>query len=239
MTLIQLACHNLLVQRARGFVLDIPGLQLEASSITAVCGPNGSGKSTLLLACAGLCDLEGGRVELTGGLCFRGRAPALAGFRRKAVLVHQEPYLLRGSVLHNLSWGLRLRRVGTKERAALCRQTLASLEIEDLGQSDVAGLSGGQRTLVAVARALVLQPPVLLLDEVTRDLDTHHKQAVLSAVRDLVELGSAVMLATHDQKVIQQLATGRVSLQRGQLVEAEIEEKAPQGSSSVKEIFYE
>ena len=173
-------------------------------------------------ACAGLLDLAGGRVDLEDSPYHQGRAPAPAHLRQKVVLVPQDPYLLRGTVLQNLSWGLRLRRVPASERRTRSAGTLTALGLEDVAQEDALRLSGGQRTLVAVARALVLCPAVLLLDEVTRDLDSQHRQAVVEAVRKLVSSqGTSVLLATHDQEIAQQLANRRVNLRDGRIAATE------------------
>ena len=213
----RLACHGLEVRRG-GFVLRAT-LELAPGTITAACGPNGSGKSTLLLACAGLVDLAAGRVELDGRAIHHGRAPAPARLRRDLVLVHQDPYLLRGTVARNLSWGMRLRRVPGTERRARGARTLSALAIESLAECDVRGLSGGQQTLVAIARALVLEPAVLLLDEVTRDLDSEHRSAVIHALRERAARGAAVLLATHDPSLME-LADRRVNLAHGEIASA-------------------
>jgi ABC-type multidrug transport system ATPase subunit len=206
------------VRRAAGFELRVPELELERGSITAVAGPNGSGKSTLLLACAGLLDVAGGAVELDGGPYHRGRAPAPVAARRQVALVHQDPYLLRGSVRRNLSWGMRLRSVPRVERQQRGEQALKALGLdESFALENVARLSGGQQTLVALARALALRPAVLLLDEVTRDLDEHHRAAALESVRSLAREGTAVLLATHDSEIIDTVAHRRVRLDGGSI----------------------
>ena len=106
-----LRCRELRVRRDNGFVLELASLELEPGSVTALMGPNGSGKSTLLLSCAGLCDLERGRVALDASRFHEGRAPASTALRQDVVLVPQDPYLMRGTVLRNLGLGLRLRHL--------------------------------------------------------------------------------------------------------------------------------
>ncbi len=223
-----LSCRDLEVRRASGFVLRVPSLSIGPASATAVCGPNGSGKSTLLLACAGLIELSGGQLELTDPHLPEGRAPTPLQHRRRVVLVPQDPYLLRGSVERNLSWGLKLRQVSRGEQRSRIAEVLGALAIEDLAASDAGRLSGGQRTLVAVARALVLRPGVLLLDEVTRDLDRQHREAVLDAVRGLPLHGSSVLLATHDLEIADRLAGVRIELQDGQIATGEQPSKQSQ-----------
>jgi iron complex transport system ATP-binding protein len=97
-------------------------------------------------------------------------------------------------------------------------ETLAGLGLDELQDSDVSRLSGGQRTLVDVARALALKPRVLLLDEVTRDLDAAHRQVVQRAVQQLAARGCAVLLATHDHETVDALAGRRVQLENGLII---------------------
>lgn len=214
-----LSCQDLRVERAAGFVLRIPSLELETGTVTAVTGPNGSGKSTLLLACAGLLDLAAGRVTLEGEPFHEGLAPAPALLRQRAVLVPQTPYLFRGSVLRNLCWGMRLRRLPGSEQETRAEAVLATLGIEALAGHDARRLSGGQQTLVAVARALVLRPALLLLDEVTRDLDQVHRPAVVRAIRaHVADHGGTVLLATHDRNAVELLADRQIHLENGWLI---------------------
>lgn len=212
-----LCCRDLEVRRASGFVLRVAELALDAGTTTAICGANGSGKSTLLLACAGLIDLSGGAIETDGALYHQGKAPAPSDMRRRVVLVTQDPYLLRGSVSRNLGWGLRLRRVPRSEQRGRISEVLGALGITALAEQEAASLSGGQRTLVAVARALVLRPALLLLDEVTRDLDREHRAAVVEAIKKSSVGGAAVMLATHDQGIVDELGASRIELNDGEI----------------------
>jgi tungstate transport system ATP-binding protein len=214
----RLSCRDLQVRRGARFTLEVPALELAAGSVTALWGPNGSGKSTLLLACAGLLDVSAGRVALDDGAAHAGRAPGPLELRRQSVLVLQEPYLLKGSVQRNLMFGLALRRLPRAARQQRVSETLAGLGLDELQDSDVSRLSGGQRTLVAVARALALKPRVLLLDEVTRDLDAAHRQVVQRAVQQLAARGCAVLLATHDHETVDALAGRRVQLENGLII---------------------
>lgn len=214
-----LACRALRVRRTPDFELSVPELELDAGTITAAAGPNGSGKSTLLLACAGLLDVAAGRVDLEGSSYHQGRAPAPAVLRQRVVLVHQDPYLFKGTVRRNLSWGMRLRRIPVSERRRRSADILTALGLEGFAEQDVGRLSGGQRTLVAVARALVLEPAVLLLDEVTQDLDVDHRRAVIETVEKYAANGTAVLVATHDREIADTIADQRVSFADGEVTE--------------------
>ncbi|MEZ6197425.1 MAG: ATP-binding cassette domain-containing protein [Planctomycetota bacterium] len=150
--------RDLVVERGRRRILDLPALAVGAGDRVIVRGHNGSGKSTLLRVLAGLERDHRGRVEVAAPL--RGR-----------VFVHQSPYLFRGRVKGNLHFGLRARGLGRAERERRLAPWIAAFSLEALMGRRVGGLSGGEKRRVALARALVLEPALLLLDEPFSDLD--------------------------------------------------------------------
>jgi len=141
-------------------------------------GANGSGKSTLLRVLGGL------ERDFTG-TCRIDIPP------RDRVFVHQTPYLLRGTVLHNVAYGLAARSVERSERRRIALDWLARLGIADLAGRRVDSLSGGEGRRVALARACVLRPKLLLLDEPLADLDESGTRCVGEA---LAELSDATVL---------------------------------------------
>ena len=139
-------------------------LEIAPGDRLGVIGPNGSGKSTLLRVLAGLLEPTAGTVE---GLPPPGRV----------VLVHQRPYLFRGTALANVSFALRAQHRGVRE----AREWLGRLDATHLAGRPARALSGGERRRVAVARALAARPDVLLLDEPLAALDVPGRQAVAQA----------------------------------------------------------
>jgi tungstate transport system ATP-binding protein len=209
------------VMRAGKAVLEIPGLTLAKGEVTAVVGDNGSGKTTLLMAAGGLLDLARGRILMFGGLFHQGRAPAAVHLRRRIAFVFQEPYLFGGSVRSNLAYGLKIRRMGKPEREDRVDRILERLGITGLGSRRSRELSGGEQRLVALGRALVLEPEVLLLDEVTANLADVAARKVEETVSSLVsEKGVSVLLATHQDRHARTLASTTVHLRGGRLIEA-------------------
>ena len=162
---------------AQGLVVrfgDVTALSLSALDVAdgealGVSGPNGSGKSTLLRVLSGLLSPSEGRVE---GLPPPGRA----------VLLHQRPYLFRGSALENAALPLRAAGVPRHERRRRAAEWLDRLGASAYAGRPSAGLSGGERRRVAVARALAAEPALLLLDEPLAGLDEEGRRAVVSAV---------------------------------------------------------
>jgi tungstate transport system ATP-binding protein len=140
-------------------------LALEAGRLYVLHGPNGAGKSTLLRIMAGLIVPARGRVARNG-------VPV--------TLVHQQPYLFRGSLRRNVAFGLHARRIPRGECARLVDNALRSVGLELLAERSARTLSGGEQQRAALARALVLRPKVLLLDEPTANLDVEGQRVLRS-----------------------------------------------------------
>jgi ABC-type methionine transport system ATPase subunit len=207
------------VERSGQTVLDIVRLAFEPAMVHAIVGDNGAGKSTLLMAVGGLLDLAHGRVLLNGQPFHTGRAPAPRNLRRNLACVFQEPYLFAGTVARNVGLGLRIRKQSRKQTAALVGQTLEQLGIADLAQRPARELSGGERKLVALAQALVLQPRVLLLDEVSASLDDAAIERVRGQIAQLVgRCGTCVVWVTHTPDVARDLVNTTVRLRAGRSV---------------------
>lgn len=149
----------------RVHALSLPYLEIEAGERLGLQGRNGAGKSTLLRILAGLLEPTSGRVS---GLLPPGRA----------VLVHQRPYLFRGTAGDNVRYALKLRRRARSEANGWLER-LGAGHLIDRGAND---LSGGERRRVAVARALAARPEVLLLDEPFAALDEEGREALRSVL---------------------------------------------------------
>ncbi len=191
-------------------------LSVLPGEVLAVLGPSGSGKSTLLHLLAGLDRGDGGTVWWDG-YPVDAAAPGLAARRAKHVgLIFQHHYLLPElTVLENVTLPGRIvgRRVEAEARALLDAMSLAGRE-----RSTLRSLSGGERQRVAVARALVLGPNVILADEPTGSLDRHNAQAVYAVLRDTARArGTALVIVTHDEALVAD-ADRQVRLEEGRLV---------------------
>jgi iron complex transport system ATP-binding protein len=194
--------------------------RVEAGRWLALIGPNGSGKSTALRAVCGLVKFEGD--ILLAGTSIRSMSKrALA---RSIALLPQIPVVPRGMrvstyVLLGRTPHLSYFSQESEEDRAVAAQILRKLEIETLAERDVASLSGGERQLVVLARALVQEPSVLVLDEPTSALDIGHQQDVMEVIDDLRRReGITVISAMHDLTVASQFAADVVMLGRGRVV---------------------
>lgn len=160
---------------------------VDAGEAVAVLGPNARGKTTLLTCLAGVRAPREGQVRATGGVGYVPQTHAAD----HAFTVHEMVQM--GRVARVRAWS----SPSCADREAAW-QALDRVGMADRGQRPFAALSGGQRQLVLMARALVRDPATLVLDEPTSALDLRNQRRVLSVVRDLIADGMAVLFTTHD-----------------------------------------
>ena len=147
-------------------VLGVECLEVMEGEILAVVGPNGSGKSTLLRIINLLEKPTRGEIRFWNGSSLadmeREQSKELA---RQMAMIFQEPLLFKCSVRENLAYGLKVRRMAKDERRALVEEMLGRLNLAELAERDAMTLSGGDAQKVALARAMVLRPRLLLMDD--------------------------------------------------------------------------
>ncbi|WP_083632629.1 ABC transporter ATP-binding protein [Chromohalobacter japonicus] len=160
-------------------------------------GPSGCGKSTLLRAIAGLTAVDAGHVEVDGETITH-----LPPQKRGIGMVFQHYALFPNmTVFDNVAFGLRMHKVPSAERQQRVDETLSLVELETHAHKHPHQLSGGQRQRVALARSLVLEPRILLMDEPLSALDARIRQHLREQLRNIQQqLGLTTLFVTHDQE---------------------------------------
>jgi tungstate transport system ATP-binding protein len=208
------------VARRFGDVTALDGVSLEVQrgEIFGLLGPSGSGKTTLLRL-AGILDAPtAGRVLLDGRPVDAGGDRDLAT-RRRIAMILQKPVVFRGTVLRNATYGLRLRDVKEEEARRRAMEALEGVGLGGLGGRSASTLSGGEVQRLAFARAAVLRPDLMLLDEFTANLDPANILLLEKAVRGFREAGGTVVMVTHNLPQGRRLADRVGLLLNGRLVE--------------------
>jgi putative ABC transport system ATP-binding protein len=199
--------------------LDGVSLDIRAGEAVAVMGPSGSGKSTLLSMVAGLDRPTSGSVVVHGDDLGKLNEKGLALYRRRRIgMIFQFFNLLDDlSALDNVALAAQL--TGTPASAARKRaeELFDELGIADRRNIYPAQLSGGERQRVAVARALMNRPAVLLADEPTGALDTRAGEQVMDLLLDLNQIGQTLLLVTHDQQLATRCASRVIDFVDGQI----------------------
>lgn len=193
---VKLSIRGLRSVRGGRTVVDIESLDVYDGETLAVLGPNGAGKSTLLQLIALLERPEGGEILMDGRNAGRDRL----ALRRRMALVFQEPLLLDTTVEGNVVSGLSLRGMPRAGRASRVQRWLGAFGIEGLAKRSARTLSGGEAQRTSLARAMVLEPELLLLDEPFAALDSPTRQKLIDDFeRVLAEAGCTTILVTHDR----------------------------------------
>ncbi|MEU2176365.1 ABC transporter ATP-binding protein [Nocardia sp. NPDC019219] len=213
--------------RSTAFVaVDDVSFRLRRGSTTAIVGESGSGKTTVAQMVLGLLAPTSGTVTFDGKDVTTLDRKAAFAFRRRVQPIFQDPY---GSldpmytIYRTIEEPLRTHRIGTpKEREATVRELLDKVALPaGVLRRYPNELSGGQRQRVAVARALALQPEVVVCDEAVSALDVLVQAQILRLLNELqAELGLAYLFITHDLAVVRQIADDVLVMQRGKVVEA-------------------
>jgi ABC-type lipoprotein export system ATPase subunit len=212
-------------------------LTVRAGEMVALVGPTGSGKTTLLALLAGLEQPDRGVVTLLGQPLSELNSDQVIDLRSQAVgFIYQNYNLFPGfTVRENIGLPLRLMLRPPFDAQQRSGQLLAELNMMELANRYPTELSGGQQQLVAVARALAANPPLILADEPTANLDSNAARQIVARLRALADSGHhGVLLATHDLRTASQ-ADRVLTLRDGQI----IKETALQPGRTTRDVLAE
>jgi tungstate transport system ATP-binding protein len=210
-------------------VLDVDALEVYRGEILALVGPSGAGKSTLLRLLNFLEPPSSGSIRFHAAsksspnsgqqeALFDATHPVSLELRRRVTTVFQRPILLNRSVYANVRYGLQLR--GIHDSRPQVEGALEQVGLAGLAHQRARTLSGGEAQRVSLARAIVLQPDVLLLDEPTANLDPYNVGLIEEIVRSLNEReGTTIVLVTHNVFQARRLAHRVGLLLEGRIVE--------------------
>lgn len=197
--------HNLQIRRNDKTALEIPGLSIERGETLTVVGPNGAGKSTLLLALARLLKPSQGDILYDGKSL---RQLDELDYRRKISFVFQSPLLMDMSVEQNVALGLKFRGTSKNETHERVEKWMKQLGVESLAKRRAGQLSGGEAQRVSLARAFVLEPELLLLDEPFAALDPPTHAKLLNDLSSLLkEDNRTAVFVTHNLNEAAQLSS--------------------------------
>jgi putative ABC transport system ATP-binding protein len=199
--------------------LDGVSLEIHAGEAVAVMGPSGSGKSTLLSMVAGLDRPTSGSVVVHGDDLGTLDEKGLALFRRRRIgMIFQFFNLLDDlSALDNVALAAQLTGTSAAQARKRALELFEELGIAGRRNTYPSQLSGGERQRVAVARALMNRPAILLADEPTGALDTKAGEQVMDLLLDLNQIGQTLLLVTHDQQLATRCASRVIEFVDGQI----------------------
>ncbi|MEO0390235.1 MAG: ATP-binding cassette domain-containing protein [Pseudomonadota bacterium] len=196
--------QNVAVRRRGQAILGPVTHQLSGQGTTLIMGPNGAGKSTLLRALHGM-------MRHHGTITWQGDATR--------AIVFQRPILLRRSVAQNLAYPLQLSRLPKAQIEQATADWAGRIGLAGALDRYAPRLSGGEQQKLALARALITQPKVLLLDEPCAALDPSATREIEALLTAAAAAGTRILMATHDLGQARRLATDVIVLRRGQVLE--------------------
>lgn len=199
-------------------LFDLPQLTIEPGCAIVLTGMNGVGKSTFLRILAGLESANCNAVHFLDQAMSL--TPYPAQMRKNIVYVHQQPQLFCGTLESNIAYGLKARGLPKSEQNILVEEALKWAGMEAARDLDPRLLSGGEKQRIALARAMVLKPKLLLLDEPTANLDGAARELVMAMIPQITERGQSLIMACHDRDLI-----NLPNVQRWKLRDAKIEIK--------------
>jgi tungstate transport system ATP-binding protein len=211
--------QDLLVVRNNMPALSIEKLSFDEGRVYSLIGPNGAGKSTLLLSIMGLVRPDRGAVLYRGSGLPRGRSAHQ--YRRNMAMVFQEPLLFTASVYDNVASGLKIRGLKRDVIRSSVERVLELLGISGLARRRAGALSGGEAQRVSIARALAVDPEILLMDEPFSSLDAPSRESLITDLDRIIrDRGITTVFATHDRGEAIRLADRIILMNGGGIVQA-------------------
>lgn len=206
---------NLEVRAGKKVLLSIPHFEIQEGEVLGIMGPNGAGKSTLIKALALLEQPALGSIILKDKDITKEMTLEM---RRKFAVAMQQPLLLDTSVYQNIAVGLKLRKLPRQEIKSKVTYWLEKFQISHLAKKHAHHLSGGEAQRVNLARAMVLEPEILFLDEPFSALDFPTKVQLLKDIKSIIhQTKTTTVFVSHDLMELKYLAENLAILMDGEL----------------------
>ncbi|MCX7991926.1 MAG: ABC transporter ATP-binding protein [Proteobacteria bacterium] len=198
-------------------VLNIDELSIYKGERVCVIGENGAGKTSLILAMSGLLNFEEGDIFFYDKKI--GKDISKSHYLKRIAIVFQDPLLVNDSVYNNIAMVLRFRKISNNQIKERVNNVLSRLKIEHLLNRNVNSLSGGEAQRVNLARAIVLEPEILFMDEPFSAIDSSYKDNLISDLSEIIrEKNITLILSTHDRYEAFRICERFIVLEKGQIV---------------------
>ncbi len=196
------------------FQLNISNFQFKKGKIYGIIGPNGAGKSTML-------KIIGNLEEKSSGNILYDEKELTSEIFKKMTYLTQKPYLFNTTVFNNIAYPLKFRKYKKKDINYLVNKTMEEFQIQELSDQLATSLSGGEGQKVALARALIFQPELLLLDEPTANIDPNFIEQIEKIIlRTNIENNTTILFITHNVSQAKRVCEEIIFVDRGQILEA-------------------
>ena len=192
--------------------LDSVSLNIESNKILVLVGANGSGKTTLLRLLAGLEQPD------TGSIIFNNLKKTSDELQQIATLVFQKTTMFNRSVYSNLEFGLRIRDITKEKIKTKISEGLRIVGLDGFENRNAKKLSGGEQQRIALARAFLLEPKILLLDEPTSNLDINSARIIEKVILEQKKSNTIILLSTHNLRQAKRLGDEIAHIHEGKIV---------------------
>ncbi|MHC6527292.1 energy-coupling factor ABC transporter ATP-binding protein [Vibrio sp. V39_P1S14PM300] len=199
-------------------LFHIPELSIGPNDAIYLKGDNGVGKTTLLKILSGLLKPTTGAIHAPAD-SWLAKLTRRAG-RKDVTYLHQSPYLFDGSVYQNVVYGIRFQKESAKDKRAQVITALRMVGLETLADEHISVLSGGEKQRVAMARAWILKPSILLMDEPSASLDQESIERLVIMAKDMLSRGASLVITSHQANALTEICKKQWWIKDNTLVES-------------------
>ncbi|MGY3569783.1 energy-coupling factor ABC transporter ATP-binding protein [Vibrio paucivorans] len=215
---IKITAQQLSMRFKERVLFHIPELSIGPNDAIYLKGDNGVGKTTLLKILSGLLKPTTGKIAQPTSNWLN-RFSMRTG-RKDVIYLHQSPYLFDGTVYQNVVYGIRYQKESANDKRAQVITALRMVGLETLADEHISVLSGGEKQRVAMARAWILKPSILLMDEPSASLDHESIDRLVVMAKDLLARGSSLVITSHQTNALTDLCRKQWWIKDTTLVES-------------------